>query len=222
MSGGRFDTLLSQVQARLEALETLTTGMPTAPADTLRTSLVQGKRHLVTIENNVKEMERLIQTMPLRDREFFQADLVACRDGLSQQKARMDALEPEVRRRIAEDVKRRQELGPDIDLVMGTRDGIDQLQATLNNGIAINKDTIQSQEHTTAVLADDRQRLGHIQSNLDVIDGEAEKGFGRAARMLIRQVCMGWGAWLIDILLFCVLVIVLLAKLGLWSYIKNR
>jgi hypothetical protein len=105
---------------------------------------------------------------------------------------------------------------------MGTRAGIDELQDTLNTGISINKDTIQSQEHTTAVLADDRQRLGNIENNLTVIDAEADKGLARAARMFLRQICMGWGAWIIVILLACVFLVVLLAKLGLWEHIKNR
>jgi vesicle transport through interaction with t-SNAREs protein 1 len=90
--------------------------------------------------------------------------------------------------------------------VYGNQKRSQAITDNLDEAIRVGNDTITTGNVTMATLIDDRQRLEHISSNLDVIDDEAATGLARARRMVRRACFNGFVAWII--------VIVLLALMG--------
>jgi hypothetical protein len=72
MSNGLFDELLNQVQELIENLENQAQEFPTMPTLYQKCqAIAMSNRDFWTMQNSLTEMEDLIQTMPLRDGEFF-------------------------------------------------------------------------------------------------------------------------------------------------------
>jgi chromosome segregation ATPase len=215
MSSGRFDQLLAQVQGRIETLENQAREFSSmSTLDQKRQTVARSRRDFATMQNNLTEMERLIQTMPLRDRDFFAQDLGSCRESINQLKDTFQALEVELERLIKEEEDRIAAGGLDADLVESNRQKIGGVMDSINLAMKTNQDTLRTQEHTMGTLQDDRARLGNINGNLDVIDNEADKGFARAGRMLRRALLNGVVTWTINFLLLCILGVCLAWKFG--------
>jgi chromosome segregation ATPase len=216
MSTGRFDQLLNQVQGRIENLENQAQEFPTMPSlDQKRQAIARSNRDFNTMQNSLTEMERLIQTMPLRDREFFAQDLTGCRTAISELKTRYEALDEQLQQLIREEEARIAAGGLDAELVESNRQKAAGVMDNLNFAIATGNDTLRTQEHTMGTLAEDRALLGHVNANLDTIDNEADTGLARASRMFRRAMLNGVVTWIINILLFIILAVVLAWKFGL-------
>jgi chromosome segregation ATPase len=216
MSSGRFDQLLTQVQGRIETLENQAREFSSmSTLDQKRQTVARSKRDFTTMQNNLTEMERLIQTMPLRDREFFSQDLGSCRESINQLKDTFGGLEVELQRLIKEEEDRIKAGGLDADLVESNRQKIGGVMDTINLAMKTNQDTLKTQEHTMGTLQDDRARLGNVNQNLDTIDNEADKGLARAGRMLKRALMNGVVTWTSNVLLFLILGVCVAWKFGL-------
>ena len=212
MSGNRFDSLLSQVQTRIEVLENTAKNFPTMSLDSKRQAMSRSKRDMTTLQNNLNEMARLIQTMPQRDKEFFQADLNESHDAFAEIQERYKAMDEELQRLIVEEREKPSE-GLDADLVAENNAKAKNILADLNGTLAVGKDTIATQEHTKGTLAEDRVLLQHTSDNLFEIDNEAEKGYKAAGRMLMRGLMSKGITWGICVLLIIILGIILFLKL---------
>jgi hypothetical protein len=89
MSDGCFGQLLNQVQGYIENLENQGQEFPPMPTlNQKRQAIAMSNRDFRTMQNSLTEMERLIQTMPLRDRESFAQDLRSCRTSITKLRAR--------------------------------------------------------------------------------------------------------------------------------------
>lgn len=212
MSGNRFDTLLSQVQTRLEVLENTSKNFPTMSLDNKRQAMSRSKRDITTLQNNLNEMARLIQTMPQRDKEFFQSDLNDCHDSFAEIQDQFKAMDEELQRLLVEEREHPTE-GLDADLVAENNARAKNILADLNGTLAIGKDTIATQEHTKGTLAEDRILLQHTSDNLYEIDNEAEKGYKAAGRMVMRGLMNKGITWGICVLLVIILAIILFLKM---------
>ena len=212
MSGNRFDSLLTQVQTRLEVLENTANEFPSMSLDQKRQAMSRSRRDITTLQNNLAEMGRLIQTMPQRDKEFFQADLNSSHDSFTQIQSRYNALNEELQKLILEEREKPQG-GLDADLVMANNAKQKDILANLNGVIAINKDTISTQDHTKNTLAEDRKLLEHTNDNLYQIDNEADKGLAAAGRMIKRGLLNKGITWGICFILAVVLALILYFKM---------
>jgi superfamily II RNA helicase len=215
MASGRFDTLLSQVQGRLEVLDNQAKEFASKSLDMKRQMVGRSVRDFANIDNTLKEMERLIQTMPQRDHDFFKEDLAMCQDQIPELKRLYEGFTEEVEQLEREEqarIARGEAL--DANLVEDNRQKIGGVLGDLNFAIASGNDTLKTQEHTMGVLAEDRDALGRVNSNLDVIDNEAAVGLAAAGRMLKRAMLNGVVTWTINILLVAILIVVLVWKLG--------
>lgn len=216
MSSGRFDTLLNQVQGRIEALENISKDFGSMPTlDQKRQSMARSKRDFTTMQNNLAEMERLIQTMPVRDREFFSGDLASCRESISQLKRTFEALDVQLQKEIEEEEERIKNGGDlDADLVESNRRKIGNVMANINAAVGSGKDTLKTQEQTMSTLQEDRALINNVNNNLDDIDNEAAKGLAKAGAMIRRAICTGCLTWTVNVLLIAVLGTVIAWKLG--------
>jgi ferritin len=218
MSSGRFDQLLAQVQGRIETLENQAREFSSKSAnvslDQKRQTVARSKRDFATMQNNLTEMERLIQTMPKRDRDFFIQDLTSCRESVNQLKETFAGLEVELQRLIKEEEDRIKAGGLDADLVEANRQKIGSGMAQINAISRINQDTMKTQDHTMATLQEDRTIQGHIAQTLEDIDDEAATGLARGGRMLRRALLNGVVTWTINFLLFLILGVCLAWKFG--------
>ena len=215
MSGGRFDTLLNQVQGRIEALENISKDFPKMPTlDQKRQSMARSKRDFTTMNNNLAEMERLIQTMPVRDREFFAGDLASCRESISELKRTFEALDVQLQKEIKEEEEKMKNGGDlDAELVESTRRKMGGVLMGLNDIAATSKDTIKAQEQTKSTLQEDRSILGNVNNNAHKIDDLADSGLKKAGRMLKRAICTGCLTWTINVLLMVALGVIIAWKL---------
>ena len=195
----RFETLSQQVQSRLDTLERVSKEYATMGVlDQKRQVVARSKRDIETLQNNLMEMGRLIQTMPQRDRDFFKTDLDDFQEQYDQIKKDFVAIDA----KLQDEIKKAEEQGEDgldAELLAANRvNGLNVL-AQLGSIIAVNKDTIKTQEHSKDTLAEDRKLLNNVENNLNDIDNEADKGFQRGARMLRRGIMNGILAWFLAI-----------------------
>ena len=195
----RFETLSQQVQSRLDTLERVSKEYATMGVlDQKRQVVARSKRDIETLQNNLMEMGRLIQTMPQRDRDFFKTDLDDFQEQYDQIKKDFVAIDA----KLQDEIKKAEEQGEDgldAELLAANRvNGLNVL-AQLGTIIAVNKDTIKTQEHSKDTLAEDRKLLNNVENNLNDIDNEADKGFQRGARMLRRGIMNGILAWFLAI-----------------------
>lgn len=210
MSGGRFDTLLNQVQSRIETLENISNEFGRMGSlDQKRGAIARSQRDFTTIQNNITEMERLIQTMPVRDREFFSTDLDQCKESRDNLKQTYKKLDEQLQIEIA-NAKAREAEGLDSELVQRNKEKGLGVLGTLNATVAVNQDTINTQENTKATLAEDRALFNKIDNNLTDIDGEAEKGFKAGGRMMVKAIINGFASYVIIVILLGVLVVCIL------------
>ena len=160
-------------------------------------------------------MERLIQTMPVRDREFFSGDLASCRESISQLKRTFEALDVQLQKEIEEEEERIKNGGDlDADLVESNRRKIGNVMANINAAVGSGKDTLKTQEQTMSTLQEDRGLINNVNNNLDDIDNEAAKGMAKAGAMIRRAICTGCLTWTVNVLLIAVLGTVIAWKLG--------
>ncbi|KAH0793585.1 hypothetical protein GPJ56_002632 [Histomonas meleagridis] len=209
----RFDSLLNQVQTRLEVLENTASEFGSMKLDQKRQAVSRSRREIQTIRNNLAEMARLIQTMPQRDKEFFQTDLTSCQDSFQQIQVRYDALNDALQKEIESAKQAGEEGGIDEDLARSNHQKGMEILATLNNTIATNKDTLNTQEHTKNTLAEDRKLLEHTSDNLYQIDNEADKGLAAAGRMIKRGLMNKGITWGICVVLAIILAVILYLKM---------
>jgi hypothetical protein len=218
MSSSRFDQLLTQVQGRIETLENQAREFSSRSSlDQKRQTVARSKRDFATMQNNLTEMERLIQTMPMRDRDFYVQDLSSCRESVNQLRETFAGLEVELERLIKEEEARVQAGGLDADLVESNRQKLGGVMALVNTAIRVNQDTMKTQDHTMATLQDDRATLGHVNRTIDGIDDEAATGLARGKRMFRRALLNGCITWTINVLLFLILGVCVAWKFGAFS-----
>ena len=79
------------------------------------------------------------------------------------------------------------------------------LQRATADGREINDVLIQDKE----ILAEDHELLNHIDSNVDDIGNEADKGLATGKRMYRRQKCKNAIGWIIDFILLVALLVIL-------------
>ena len=209
--GTRFDTLLNQVQRRLETIENMCDEFSQISLDQKKQTIPKGNRELQIVQTNISEMEKLIQTMPMRDREFFTEDLLNCRDSHSKLTNKIKEFDEEVQRLILLDKAKREEslnreqLERDNQILTGIHDNL-ELEKKLGS------DTLSTKDETLNTLAEDREHLENIDTNIDIIDEEAEKGLAAAGRMLKRAFFNGCITWSIVILLILLDIFIIYLK----------
>ena len=216
-SGSRFDTLLNQVQSRLDTLETTgdelksPTVDQTMPLDQQKSAVSRGLRELNQCQSNITEMERLIQTMPMRDREFFTQDIVSCRDTHRKLVADYNKYDEEVKRKVLL-WQARVNQGLDGDMIARTGQKLDAANSNLDKAIAIGGDVLNGMDHAQSTLASDREALGRIDKNVDNIIAETEKANGLTNSMLGRALCNGILSWIIVVILLGLIALFVWAK----------
>lgn len=153
-------------------------------------------RELNNCQGNITEMERLIQTMPVRDREFFTEDVVACRDSQKQLLAEFNKFDEEVKRLILiEEAQRNQ--GLDGDLARRTNQQLTAANSNFDKAIGIGGQVIDGQNRAMGTLLEDREHLKNIDNTTDKIIDETEKANKFANTMLGRAFFNGFIAWII-------------------------
>ncbi|EAY13776.1 hypothetical protein TVAG_467910 [Trichomonas vaginalis G3] len=210
-SGSRFDTLLNQVQSKLDTLENAKDEYPTMELDQKKTAVSRGLRDLNTINNNITEMERLIQTMPMRDREFFTQDIVTCRDTYKTLVPAYAKMDEETKRLIliAEQQKRD---GVDQDTLNRTAAKLDNANSNLSKAIGLGGQVLNGQEKSMNTLAQDRQALGRIDNGVDNIIDETGKANKLSDEMIRRNKCINAITW--------IMVVIFLGIIGVMCYFK--
>lgn len=209
---GRFETLSNQVQSRLDALDNVVNEYSKLQTlDQKRQVVSRAKRDIQTLQNNLMEMGRLIQTMPQRDRDFFKADLDNYQgqyDGMKTTFAGIDKQLQDEIAKAAEDAENG--AGLDEELLMKNKQGALNVLSQISGVIAVNNDTIKTQENSKSTLAEDRNLLNNISNNLDDIDNEAEKGLSRGSRMARRAIMNGILSWTLACVFIVAFVVVVL------------
>lgn len=212
---GRLDTLTNQVQMRLETLNNIQKDWEGMPLDQKRGAMSRYRREINTIQNNITEMERLIQILPVREREFFATDLAQCRDEFRNKSDAMPRYQQELEKLIQEEEERKAN-GVDEDLALQDLEDANTALGDLRQAAKIGQNVLDTQDHISSTLADDRGRLQNVDNNLDVIDNEAEKGYKRGSRMYRRQLIMTIGLWLFVVLFAG------FAAAGVWFWGKKK
>lgn len=209
---GRFETLSNQVQSRLDALDNVVSEYPKLQTlDQKRQVVSRAKRDIQTLQNNLMEMGRLIQTMPQRDRDFFKADLENYQgqyDGMKTTFAGIDKQLQDEIAKAAEDAANGE--GLDEELLMKNKQGALNVLSQISGVIAVNNDTIKTQENSKSTLAEDRSLLNNVSNNLDDIDNEAEKGLSRGSRMARRAIMNGILSWTLAAVFIVAFVVVII------------
>jgi len=199
-TGSRFDTLLNQVQSRLGSLENTKDEFEQMTLDQKRQTIQRSKREIDQIQNNITEMERLIQTMPMRDRQFFTKDLLTFRDSHREMIGIFANFENEVQRlTLLEKAKKEESLNR--EQLERDNQRLSGLNSNLSKATELASDTLATQDNTMSVLAEDREILGHIDNNLDIIDEEADTGLAHASKLLRNACFNGFLTWTIVVLL---------------------
>lgn len=216
-SGSRFDSLLNQVQSRLDTLETSAEELKKPDIDTLmpletqKSTVSRGLRELNQCAGNITEMERLIQTMPMRDREFFTQDIVSCRDMHKKLQAEYNKFDEEVKRKVLL-AQAQKNQGLDADMVARTGQKLDAANSNLDKAIGIGGEVLDGMDHAQDVLQQDREALGRINTNVDNIMAETDKANGFANSMIGRAFCNGIISWIIVVLLGVLIVVIAYGK----------
>lgn len=218
-NGSRFDALLSQVHSRLDQLDNTKDEFESYDLEQKKNAVSRGLRELNQCQNNITEMDRLIQTMPMRDREFFTQDIKTCRESHKALLQAYNKMDEEVKRLIliAEAQKRS---GADQDLLNRTAAKLDNANSNLSKAIGLGGQVIAGQEKAMNTLQEDRQALVRIDRNVDNIIDETSKANKLANSMLGRACLNGCLAWIIVFLLACVigaLIYMRIAKVGMFK-----
>ena len=225
-SGSRFDSLLNQVQSRLDTLETSAEELKKPDIDTLmpletqKSTVSRGLRELNQCAGNITEMERLIQTMPMRDREFFTQDIVTCRDTHKKLQAEYNKFDEEVKRKVLL-AQAQKNQGLDGDMVARTGQKLDAANSNLDKAIGIGGQVLDGMDHAQNVLAEDREALGRINKNVDNIMAETDKANGFANSMMGRMLCNGIISWIIVALLGILIVVLAYGKFAPNGFLKK-
>lgn len=216
MSSGRFDTLLNQVQGKIEALNNISNDFNNMPSlDKKRQAVARSKRDFTTMQNNCREMERLIQTMPVRDREFFSSDLSQCQEEIERLSVRFEALDAELQKLIAEEEERiRNGEGLDPELAEATRKLGQSAMSKMNVALGLGNTIIAGQNKQKEMLAEDMQRLDNISNNVDRTQQLADTGLAKAKAMFKRALIQGFCSWAMDVILLGVLIVIIVWRLG--------
>lgn len=208
---GRFETLSNQVQSRLDALDNVVSDYPKLQSlDQKRQVVSRSKRDIQTLQNNLMEMGRLIQTMPQRDRDFFKADLENYQDQFDGMKTTFSGIDKQLQDEIAKAAEDAENGGLDEELLMKNKQGALNVLSQISGVIAVNNDTIKTQENSKSTLAEDRSLLNNVSNNLDDIDNEAEKGLSRGSRMARRAIMNGILSWTLAAVFIVAFVVVVI------------
>mgnify|MGYP001155918006 CR=1 FL=1 len=208
---GRFETLSNQVQSRLDTLErTIKEYDSLQLLDQKKQVVSRSKRDIQTIQNNLLEMGRLIQTMPQRDRDFFKTDLEDAQNTFDSLKTDFSGVEA----KLQDEIKKAEEAGAngglDEELLMKNKQGAINVLASISSIMAVNNNTIKTQENSKNTLAEDRSLLNNVENNLTDIDGEANKGLERGKRMARRAIMNGVLSWTLACLFIALFVVVVI------------
>lgn len=208
---GRFETLSNQVQSRLDTLErTIKEYDSLQLLDQKKQVVSRSKRDIQTIQNNLLEMGRLVQTMPQRDRDFFKTDLEDAQNTFDSLKTDFSGVEA----KLQDEIKKAEEAGAngglDEELLMKNKQGAINVLANISSIMAVNNNTIKTQENSKNTLAEDRSLLNNVDNNLTDIDGEAHKGLERGKRMARRAIMNGVLSWTLACLFIALFVVVVI------------
>lgn len=215
MSSRRFDGLLAQTHGRLDALQVISQEWPGIKVlDDRREAMARWNRDRRTVNNDCLEMERLIQMMPPKDRDFCESDRDDCRLKLENLEVQFAAFDEQLKAQIAELKSRPPDFDEEYDRETRNikRSGGNKMAAAL----AIGNSVLNEQNKAQNMLAEDRQIMENIDGNLDNIDGHVATSGARARAMLIRAFCQGCFVWMVNVLLTGSLVTILLWKAGLF------
>lgn len=220
-SGSRFDTLLNQVQGKLDTCENIKDEFPTMELDQKKSSVSRGLRDLNNINNNITEMERLIQTMPARDREFFSQDIITCRDSHKTLMAAFAKMDEETKRLIliAEANKRN---GADQDTLNRTAAKLDNANSNLAKAIGLGGQVLAGQDKAMNTLQSDRQALGRIDNNVDNIIDETGKANALSNEMIRRMKCINCIVWILVLIFAGVLGVLIWMRITKKLFFKNK
>ncbi|EAY08541.1 hypothetical protein TVAG_487680 [Trichomonas vaginalis G3] len=215
-NGSRFDALLNQVQSKLDQLENAKEEFESYDLEQKKNTVSRGLRELNQCQNNIMEMDRLVQTMPMRDREFFVQDIATCKSSHKNLLVAYNKLDEEVKRLILIDEAQRNS-GVDQDSLNRTAAKLDNANQNLSEAISLGGKVIAGQEKAMNTLAEDRQALVRIDKNVDNIMDETSKANKLANSMCGRACLNGSLAWIIALLLglvFAALLILRIRKIG--------
>jgi vesicle transport through interaction with t-SNAREs protein 1 len=155
------------------------------------------EKSLADLDTRLNKMTNDLKAVQATQRDYYKNEV----DGLRAQYSQISNELRAKRQAAANNPNVRQ-----AEQVYGNQKRSQAITDNLDEAIRVGNDTITTGNVTMATLIDDRQRLEHISSNLDVIDDEAATGLQRARRMVRRACFNGFVAWII--------VIVLLALMG--------
>ena len=220
-SGSRFDSLLNQVQNRLDVLESSKDQYPNVDLDRQKTLVSHGLRDLNQCQGNITEMERLIQTMPMRDREFFKQDIDSCRESHKQLLAEFNKMDEEVKRNVLL-AKKNRDQGLDMDLVARTGQKLDATNSNLDKAINIGGNVVNGLNKAQGTLASDREALGRIDANVDNVIAETQKANGIANGLKFRQFINSFISYIVAGILFCLIILFAWAKFASSGFMYRK
>lgn len=199
MASSRVESLISQNQTLIEAVESLQRNITTMGVPQKGEALQNMSQKLTSIDNNLKELTKLTRSLAEDERDYFDDEIQTQKDSY--------ATLSEKYRQFNDSYQREQLTAPADQGKTVTAEGNAQLaQANekLAQAISDGNETLVIQGQIKETLIDDHQRLERIEANVNDINDEAITGFQRASRMLRRACLNKVIAYIIVVVLFAV------------------
>jgi chromosome segregation ATPase len=151
---------------------------------------------LGALDTRLSKLDSETKSIPPKDRDYFKSEI-------QQYRRQCDQIANELR------IKRQAAANnPNVrqgEQALANQKRSQGVTENLDEAIRIGNDTITTGNSTMTTLIEDRARLEHISTNLDLIDDEAATGAARAKAMLRRACFNGCIAWIIVVLLLALM-----------------
>lgn len=208
-SGSRFDSLLNQVQTRIDQLESMHAEYPQYNLQQKKYCVTSGIKDLNQCQGYLSEMEKLLLSMPMRDRNFFSDDVSSVKNDINRLRDIYEKYETEVKREVLlEEAQKNQ--GLDLDTVQRTNANLKNANKNLDDALNIGQGILESQDKVKETIVDDRKHLENIDNNVDGVIGEADIASHRLREMAKTACLNGTCSWFFTVVLVIVDVGILL------------
>ncbi|EAX87255.1 hypothetical protein TVAG_084340 [Trichomonas vaginalis G3] len=191
-----FDDLVTHLDSHKDVIEQKIERLKSADPGSRNSLISEINQDLDNFRNEIKQLSNRLKTAPQSDKQFYSEDLSNFQNAEN---------------KFSQEIKKQTIIADADKNRMQHEQSNTQLSAqacdNLDEAIRLGNKTNDTMAQTSATLADDRQRLQHIDSNVDKIDQEAEKGNNTALDMLKRQCFNGCIMWTIVVLLGIIFII---------------
>jgi uncharacterized protein YydD (DUF2326 family) len=176
----RLEKIMNDTESKIQQLRTKLNRLDSMAPAQRQATVTEIEKGLSDIEVDFGKVAQSLGTLTASNREYFNSEIernrADCMEIRAQLQGKQQAAANNPTARQGEQVVRNAQRSGAI-----TQD--------LDEAIRLGNDTITTGNATMTTLIDDRQRLTHIESNLEGIDDEVIEGRTRAKRMLRRALC---------------------------------